>query len=232
MAKKVRVYHLSEPLHSGAVAKVDINTVDGNLTVDALNGGPELASGTLQYLESQEQPTCSVNTSKGCTTFTLKSGRKGQPWFRLPWATCNGATEWNIHFTPTIPLDIEACSGGGNIQLDLTGLTVSRLAAETGGGNMEVFLPDQTGGLQAVIKSGAGNVTVHLPYGVAARIRATTGLGKVILDGPYSQIDKSTFQSPGYENAVEKIEITASSGAGNVSIKEKIRQAAPAAVRV
>jgi hypothetical protein len=232
MARKIYTYNMSEPLTGAPEAKIDINTVDGNLKIGSLRGGHELVSGSLQYLESQEPPTHSVNTSGSQAKLIVQSGKKGQPWFRLPWAACNGATEWQIQLNPTIALDITAQSGGGNVQLELTGLTVTRLTAETGGGNMEVFLPDRAAGLQATIKSGAGNVTVHLPNGVAARIHATTGLGKVIMDRPYSQIDKSTYQSPGYENAVEKIEITASSGAGNVSIKEKIWQTSPAAVRV
>lgn len=228
MAKKVLTYRFSEPLPGGMAATVVIDAFTANLTVDALTGGLELASGALQYIENQEPPTLSVKASGSQTALTLKSGSKGQSWLRLPWAACSGATEWHIHLTPSVLLDLEAHSGGGNVRLDLTGLKVARLTADTGGGNLEVILPDQVEGLPVAVKSGAGNVTVHLPGGTAARIHATTGLGKVIMEGPYHQIDKSTYQSQGYENAVEKIEISASSGAGNVVIKEM----APAGIRI
>jgi hypothetical protein len=224
MAKKVFTYHLSELLNGAASADVNINTVDGNLMIDALPGGPDLASGDLQYLENQEPPSSKVNMNGSQADFTVKSGSKGQPWLRLPWAACNGATEWHVHLTPTVPLSITAHSGGGNVYLDLSVMVVSRLAADTGGGNLEVILPDQISDLNMTVKSGAGNVTVHIPNGAAAKVHATTGLGKVIADQRFTQIERSTYQSPDYDSAVRRVEINASSGAGNVSILEKTGQ--------
>ena len=144
----------------------------------------------------------------------------GQPWFRFPWAACNGATEWQIHLNPTVSSDITAHSDGGNVKLDLAGMAITRVSADTGGGNMEVVLPDNAADLSVTAKSGAGNVVVHLPSGIAARIHATSGLGKVIVDSWFSKIDKNTYQSPDYDGAANKVEITASSGAGNVSVNK------------
>lgn len=220
MAKKVMIYNLSEPLPGGSEARIEIDAVDGNLQIDALPGGAELASGTLEYLENQQPPSRSMKSTGRKATLTVKSGSKGQPWLRMPWSACNGATEWHIHLTTGCALDIKAHSGGGNVTLDLSGLTITALTADTGGGNMDVILPDCAAGLHAELKSGAGNVTLHVPGSIPARIHATTGLGKVIFDGSFSQVDKSTYQTPGYESAVGKLEITASSGAGNVIIKE------------
>ena len=53
---------------------------------------------------------------------------------------------------------------------------------------------------------------------VAARIRATTGLGKVIMDPRFGKIADDIYQSSDFDNATHKVEITAKSGAGNVSI--------------
>src|SRR5512142_370683 len=127
MAKKVFTETLSEPLDGTTTASIDINTADGNLKIDALPSGPELASGALQYLENQAAPNHSVILNGSQAAFTLKSGSKGQPWMRLPWAACNGATEWHIHLNPSIALDITAHSGGGNVSLDLAGLTITHL---------------------------------------------------------------------------------------------------------
>ena len=69
--------------------------------------------------------------------------------------------------------------------------------------------------------SGAGNVEVRVPSGLAARIHATSGLGKVIVDSRFSRTDKDIYQSPDYDGAVNTVEITASSGAGNVSLSTK-----------
>jgi predicted membrane protein len=114
-----------------------------------------------------------------------------------------------------------AYTGGGNVFLDLAGMQVTRVSAETGGGNMEVILPEDITRLSLAAKSGAGNVVVTIPAGMAARIQANSGLGQVIIDPRYPAIQKNTFQSPDYPQAARRVEIIVSSGAGNVSIKER-----------
>jgi predicted membrane protein len=96
------------------------------------------------------------------------------------------------------------------------------VTAKTGGGNVSVEIGCGTTGSNTVnATSGAGNVVVRVPGGIAARIYATTGLGKAIVDSRFSQIDANTYQSPDYDGAPDKVEITAQSGAGNVSVNTK-----------
>ncbi len=245
MAKKVLTHNLSEPLGCATTAKIDINAGDGNLMIDRITDGERvLAGGTLQYLEKQGLPTRSVYTSNGQATLTLNASGTGQPWFRFPWAACNGATEWQIHLNPTVSSDITAHSGGGNVKLNLAGMAITRVSADTGGGNMDVVLPDNAANLSVTAKTGAGNVTVEIgsgitgsstvnahsgagnvvvraPSGIAARIHTASGLGKVNVDSRFSTIDGNTYQSPDYDGAADKVEITVKSGAGDVSVYTK-----------
>jgi hypothetical protein len=245
MAKTILTDNFSEPLDGVTAAVVDINVGDGNLTIDRLGGGEQvLACGALQYAADQGLPTRSVATSNGQATLTLSRGSVGRPWLRVPWATCNGATEWQVGLNPTVSSDITAHSDGGNVVLNLAGMAVTRVSAETGGGNMDVVLPDNAADLGVTAKAGAGNVTVELgagitgsavvnagsgagnvvvriPCGVAARIRATTGLGKASVDPRFGKIDSVTYQSPDFNSAADKVEIMVHSGAGNVSVKTK-----------
>lgn len=232
----------SETLNGTANARVDINAGDGNLTIDGLNGNEQfLVSGTLQYFESQGLPTRNLELDNGQATFTLRGGSARRPWFRLPWSACNGATEWQIHLNPKVSSEITAHSDGGNVRLDLSGMDVTHLSADTGGGNMEVVLPDSAENLSVNTRTGAGNVTVELgnnitgsnilnansgagnvsviiPGGVAACIRATTGLGKANIDSQFNKTGENTYQSADYELASNKVAITIHSGAGNVSV--------------
>ena len=41
MAKKVLTHNLSEPLNGAKMAKFDVNTGTGNLTIDSLAGGED-----------------------------------------------------------------------------------------------------------------------------------------------------------------------------------------------
>lgn len=240
--KKVLTWDFAESLGGATTARIDINAGSGNLTVDGLAGDEQLlASGTLEYLEKQGMPTRSLTTSNGQDILTLKASGNGQPWFRLPWSACNGATDWQIHLNPDVPSEITAHSDGGNIGLDLSSLTVSRLSVDTGGGNLDVILPDDAVDLNVIAKTGAGNVNVDIgsatrgssvvnassgagsvivrvPDGLAARIHATSGLGKVIVNPRFGMMESNTYQSPDYETAADKVEITLKSGAGNVNV--------------
>ncbi len=166
MAKNVLTQNLSEPLGSATTAKINIDNGDGNMLLDGLTGGePVLASGTLEYLEKLGQPTRTLDTNDGQANLTLKASGGRQTWFRFPWQACNGATTWNVHLNPKVQSDITAHSGGGNVKIDLAGMAITRLAADTGGGNMDVVLPDNAAGIDVTAKSGGGNVTVEIGGG-------------------------------------------------------------------
>jgi len=245
MAKNVLTHNLSEPLNDATIAKVDINAGDGNLTIDRLTSGEQmLVSGTLQYFEDQGLPTRTLVLSNGQAALRLGASGSGRPWFRFPWGACNGATEWQIHLNPTVSSDITAHSDGGNVKLNLAGMVVTRVSADSGGGNLDVVLPDNAANLSITARTGAGNVTVEIgsgitgsnivnansgagnvvvriPSGVAARIHATTGLGKATVDPRFGKTEDNTYQSSDFDSAANKVEITVHSGAGNVSVNTK-----------
>lgn len=215
---KVLSQALSEPANGATSAKLDIHRYSGDLAIDrSTSGKQDLASGLLPYLENQELIR-SADTINGQATLTFKTNTKSSG-FRLPWVGCNDDTQWQIHLTPGVPFEITAYSGGGTMALNLTGMTISRVSAETGGGNVSVVLPDQAADLLVSAKTGAGNVLVTVPAKIAAKIYIETGAGKVSLDPRFSKIDDKTYLSPGYDNAVNKADITIKSGAGNVTVE-------------
>jgi hypothetical protein len=212
---------------------------DGNLTLEKnAENEPMLASGSLQYYEKIGIPLSSHTTDNGAATYTLNAGG-GQPWFHLPWSVCNGGAEWLIRLNPTVSYDVTAFTGGGNIKIDLTGLTVTRLKAETGGGNLEITMPDHAANYDVQAKTGAGKVTIHagssmtghntlnansgagevtviLPKNVAVRIKVAQG--NVTVDPTLLKTDDTTYETANYQNATDSVEITAGSGAGKVNV--------------
>lgn len=222
MTKNILTDIFTEPLNSATNARIYIHAGDGNLTIDRLISSEQvLADGALQYFEKQGQPHHSLVSNQGQATLTLKGGAAGQPWFRLPWAACNGATEWQIHLNPTVSSDITAHSDGGNIKVDLTDMAITGVSVDTGGGNIDLVLPTGTAQFNVVAKTGAGNVTVHIPSDIAVSIQVTTGLGKAIVDQRFSQVGKNVYRSPDFDDALGKVEIIASSGAGNVIVNSR-----------
>jgi predicted membrane protein len=93
------------------------------------------------------------------------------------------------------------------------------VAARTGGGNVSFEIGDaMTGSNSVEATSGAGNVVVRVPDDIPVRVHATSGMGKVAVEPRFSRIDRSTYQSSDYDNAVNKVEITVKTGAGNVTV--------------
>jgi hypothetical protein len=246
VANKILTRSLAEPLDNTKSAKIESNSGTGHLSVSPImNNEPLLAKGTLQYLEKQGVPSQFMSINDGQAVLVVEAGEIKQSGFHFPpWAGCGGAYEWQIQLNPTVPCDINVKSRGGNVKLNLAGMNITNLAAESGGGNMDVVLPDNVTDLAATIKtgggninvkygsglkgnntikaeSGAGNVVLRLPDDVATKIHAHTGMGKVIVDPSFNKIDKDTYQSGDYDHAEVKIEVTARSGAGNVVINTK-----------
>jgi hypothetical protein len=242
VSNNLRTDELSAPLDGATTATIDINTGSGNLTIDQLPAGEQvLASGSLEYFEKQGRPIQSVSSHDGETLLKLTGGGAGQPWFHFPWAACNGATHWQIHVNPAVASDIAAHSGGGNVKLKLAGLAVTHVSADTGGGNMDIVLPEHASNLHVAARTGAGNVTlemgsdvrgsntidadsgagnvvVRLPRSMAARVHATSGLGKVVVDYGFAKLDGNSYETAEFDTADDKVEMTLKSGAGNVIV--------------
>lgn len=218
-SNNILTYNLSEPLNGTKTASIDVNSASGNLSINPLTSGASLlVSGTLEYGEKQGLPILSLVNRGAHASVTLNGKDPGKPWFRFPWSACNGATDWQIHLNPAVSYEIDGKSGGGNININLAGMQVRNVSAETGGGNIGLILPRSSAELSVSATTGAGNVDIFLPDSLEAKVHATSGLGKVILDSRFTQVDKNTYQTSGYASAASKVEITAKTGAGNVSI--------------
>lgn len=233
----------SEPLSNTTVTKLIIDQGDGNLTIDGITGSDQfLATGNLQYFEKSGAPVSSVSINQGHYTLSLKANAR-QPWPRLPWAACNGATEWEIHLNPLVSYEISTQSGGGNVKLDLTKLTITHLETETGGGNMEIILPDNALNLDVTAKVGAGKVTIAVGNAIIGRntINANSGLGEITIivpeeiaaslqvnqgqvnaDSRFIKINESTYETINYADAANRVEIIVGSSAGKVNITSNL----------
>lgn len=236
------VQDYSEPLNGTEFASIDIDMEQGNLTIDRLTGGePLLVGGTLEYYENSGTPARTLTSIDGRTTLALSAGAGRQPVLRLPWEACIAENDWMLHLNPVVSYGLDVHTGGGDMMIDLTGIPATRLAAETGGGSLEVHLPEGAAGLNATIKTGAGDVAVEVgegptghntvsaesgagtvkilvPAGIAVRVLVTRGVGNVVVDLKLLKIDDYTYQTAGYESARDQVEITIHSGAGDVEV--------------
>ena len=209
----------SIPLNNAHTAIIDLYAGSGNLTIErAILEESVLINGRVQYSEKQGPPTQALSYADDRVIFKLHAFDSGRPWFKLPWAPCNGATNWFFRLNRSIPMEVKTQSGGGNINLDLADCSLINLTATTGGGNIDLVLPDLVANMSASLNSGAGNVTILIPGNLEAKVHASSGLGKVIVDQRFEKIDENNYQTPDYEKVAYQVEINATTGMGNVVI--------------
>jgi len=112
---------------------------------------------------------------------------------------------------------LEISLGVGEFDLDLTGLTLSDLEVSMGVGQTTVVLPDQ-GRFQVEIEGAVGDTVVVIPAEMEARIRLDTGIAARQLPDGYRQRGDA-YESPGYDDAENRIDLKVSQAIGNVTIR-------------
>jgi predicted membrane protein len=87
-----------------------------------------------------------------------------------------------------VPLDLGVQMGGGVSNLDLDSLSLRGLSIDMAAGATTVDLTgDWERDLSALVRGGAGEVTVLFPSQVGVRVNAGTRLGRVTTDGLQEQ---------------------------------------------
>jgi archaellin len=157
--------------------KVEITFGAGELEIEA--GNPDvLFSGDFHYNVSRWEPK--VEYEDG--VLTVQQGETGD---NLGVPTGNTRNEWELEFTPQVPLAMEIHMGAGRGDLDLTGLQLTELEVKSGAGAFDLRFNEAN---QAVLETfaletGASRVEVR-GIGNASPRRMTVrgGVGDISLD--------------------------------------------------
>src|SRR3712207_1486521 len=126
--------------------------------------------------------------------------------------------EWDVRLNESMPLDLGVQMGGGVGNLDLDTLTLTGLNLDVGAGVSRVDLAgDWDRDLSAVIRGGAGQVTVLLPSQVGVRVNAKTRLGRVNADG--LRREGQAFVNDAYGDSDVTLEVEVQGGAGQINLE-------------
>jgi hypothetical protein len=203
------------PLEGATEAHVRVNHGAGRLHVEGGAGSSELLSGTF---------------GGGLTERVRRDGDRLDVEMRLPadifpsfafpwmWGTRN-PLDWSFNLNGDIPLTLRFDTGAGEAHLDLSDLLVTELRLETGASSTDITLPANAGYTKAKISAGAASATIRVPSGVAARIRASGGLASINVDRDRFPHQGSVYQSPDYEAASNKVNLTIDTGVGSISVR-------------
>ena len=126
--------------------------------------------------------------------------------------------EWDLRLNDDIPMDLTVQMGGGVSNLDLDSLTLTGLNLDVGAGATTVDLTgDWEGDLSAVVRGGAGEVTLLLPSQMGVRVNAGTRLGRVNAEG--LRKEGEAFVNDAYGDSDTNLEVDVSGGAGQINLQ-------------
>ena len=118
-----------------------------------------------------------------------------------------------------VALDLRVDTGASETALDLADLEVTELRVQTGASSTRITLPAHAGRIRARIDSGVAATTIRVPDGLAARIRVESALGGVRVDRDRFPRVADGFESPGYAEAVDAVDLDVRSGVGSIRIE-------------
>ena len=128
--------------------------------------------------------------------------------------------DWNLDLTRDIPISLTINTGASESRIDLSELRIPYLKLETGASSTALTLPAQAGNTLAEINAGVASVDVHMPEGVAARIRIKEGLSaRSINSARFPRLEGNIYQSLDYDQAANRVELNIEAGVGSISIQ-------------
>jgi hypothetical protein len=204
---------IRQPLGDATSAEVSIEPVVGTLRVQAAPESASLVDGTVR-LGKNEEVQQELTRQGEVASFTLSAEEDG---FNTFPSGLSQTRVWELGLSPTPSLALSTNLAVGDTQLDLTGLTMDELSAETGMGRIKVILP-ATGQLAIKLEQGLGIVEIVIPEGMAVRIKADTAMASRRM--PDNLVHEGEFYTtPGYATAANRAEIDAGVAMGLLTVR-------------
>ena len=209
--RPVEMDDVSIPLEGAARANVRIEHGAGTLRLTGGAPADMLMTGSfaggLDY-----------RTDRIAILWRLRWGFLAAIGFFGPW-NWRGGYEWDVQFSEQTPMRLRVEAGASRVELDLTNLLVIELKFSTGASSTKITLPAHAGLTTAKIEAGAASVDLHVPGGVAARIRTESGLASHRHRPDPLPALRQHLPISRFETAENKIEMKISTGVGAVHVR-------------
>ena len=213
LGREISGQSVSQSLDGARLAEVSIRPAAASLRVAGGAPAGKLVEGTVA-VQTGETATSDSRLASDVLYYSVES-REARAVFG-PWG---GDRVWDLRLTDQALLTLRVSMGAGQANLDLRGLKLTSLVAETGMGQTTVTMPG-TGRVQARVSLGMGEVVIRVPRGVAFRVNARMALGTSRLPNGEGNFGTSTFTSPGFESAQDRVEVDVSCAMGSVVVQE------------
>lgn len=191
--------------------KVDItiNAGAGDISVYGISGG-SLVKGEAQTNLSEVKAESKVKDSVQSVTVGMSGMRK---WF----AKDNPTNRFYVGIDEETPLSLKINSGASNNNIDLSGIMAEYVSLGTGASNVNLTMGNKLDKATVKIEAGASSINLNLPKGIGVKVFIESGMSSQDLTG-FVQTDKNNYQSPNYETAEKKIDVSVSMGMASLSV--------------
>jgi len=165
------------PLSEAESAAVEVMFGAGDLEIEA-GVSDQLFSGHFRYNVERWAPEVSYEGD----TLTIEQGATQEDW-GIP--TGNIRNEWELEFSPEVPLEMDLKIGAGDGELDFTGLQLTQLDVDMGAGDFQVRFDEPNGARmsQLTLDTGASKLdVVGIGYAGPEQMNVQGGVGDIVLD--------------------------------------------------
>lgn len=202
---------LAVPMEPSQSAEVAISHGAGELDVSGGAGLGELVAGSFGG-----GVAWSSAMDGACQRVKLKT-----PWTGFaPWEwLARGARRWSVSLSSGVPLALKIEAGASRSRIDLSGLKLTGLDLALGASSAEVRLPAGLGHTRVKIEAGAASVHLRIPPEAAARIHWEGGLATLDIDHRRFARSHRTYETAGYAQAADRLEIDIEAGVGTVTVQ-------------
>jgi hypothetical protein len=165
------------PLAGAESATVKVIFGAGKLEIEA-GTSDDLLSGHFRYNVERWEPEITYEDD----VLTIEQGGTKDDWGAPLGNTRN---EWELEFSPEIPLDIDLEIGAGDGELDFSGLQLTELDLELGAGDFEVRFdePNAVKMSELTLDTGASELEmIGIGHAGPERVKVNAGVGDITLD--------------------------------------------------
>ncbi len=216
----------SEPLGDTTELNFRVAYGLGRLEIDSLSSvSSSLAEGVFET-ECRGAAT-SLEKHGGTASINVEADARA--------VLCQWNSDWKMSLSQVPQTTIEVSSGASSIELDLTDLKVINLDVSVGAASVEITMPANAGHVDAHISAGVSSIDVRIPEGVEARIVRDSGLSSFDVSSRFPSVASRVpedrrddtiggrdlgdiFESAGYRDAANRIDIEFDVGVSSVNV--------------
>lgn len=204
------VEHYTLPLEGASSATIKLEHGGGKLELRGADLSGNLLDGTFA---GGVEPRISRNSGE------VQAFLSSKVHIVTGWPTFSkGGLAWNIQLSREVPIELKVETGASETVMDLSDVKVSALKIETGASSTKVILPSNAGFTRVEASAGAAALEFTVPANVAARIKIESAItGKNINSARFPRTG-DYYESAGYEQAINKVEIHIETGVGSIDI--------------